>query len=338
MKRLLDGLQVGKRATLAESITLVESSNINKKIQAKQLLKAVLQSMKEKKLKNKKEVLSYRVGLSGPPGAGKSTFIECIGKFLTKKGFKVAVLAVDPSSATTGGSILGDKTRMPELSKDINAYIRPSPSRGHLGGVTRSTNEAIVLCEAAGYDIIIVETVGVGQSEFAVADMVDIFALLIPPGSGDEMQGIKRGIMELSDLIIINKSDGDLLEASMRVQYEYISALKYMQPRNKHWKPVVKRVSSVKKDGIEDLWKVMLNFREIMQKTGDLKKKREFQKKAWMWNHLKDGLMSTFLDVSSVRNKIRECENQVMKEIISPGEAADLILNYIKKNIGNFFE
>ncbi|MCL4123840.1 UNVERIFIED_CONTAM: hypothetical protein GTU68_049735 [Idotea baltica] len=333
VKRLLGGLLDGKRAALAESITLVETSNARKKIKAKQLLSCVLQAMKNKKLSLKQDSLSFRIGLSGPPGAGKSTFIECLGKYLTNMNMKVAVLAVDPSSATTGGSILGDKTRMQELSRDVKAYIRPSPSRGHLGGVTRSTNEAIVLCEAAGYDVIIVETIGVGQSEYSVADMVDIFSLILPPGSGDELQGIKRGIMELSDIIIVNKSDGDLIEASMRVQYEYMSALKFMQPKNKNWKPVVKRVSSIKAEGIEDLWKVMLKFKEVMESSGDLKRKREEQQKAWMWTHLKDSMMVTFLEIPEVKSKIKDYELQVMREIISPGDAADKILQHIREEI-----
>ncbi|NWX01117.1 MMAA protein, partial [Caloenas nicobarica] len=179
------------------------------------------------------------VGLSGPPGAGKSTFIECLGKMLTERKHKVSVLAVDPSSSTSGGSLLGDKTRMTELSRDTSAYIRPSPTRGTLGGVTRTTNEAILLCEGGGYDVVLVETVGVGQSEFAVADMVDMFILLLPPASGDELQGIKRGIIEMADLVAINKADGDLVVPARRIQAEYISAMKLLRKRSKVWRPKV---------------------------------------------------------------------------------------------------
>ncbi|NXH21663.1 MMAA protein, partial [Bucco capensis] len=179
------------------------------------------------------------LGLSGPPGAGKSTFIECFGKMLTERKYKVSVLAVDPSSSTSGGSLLGDKTRMTELSRDMNAYIRPSPTRGTLGGVTRTTNEAILLCEGGGYNVVLVETVGVGQSEFAVADMVDMFILLLPPAGGDELQGIKRGIIEMADLVAINKADGDLIVPARRIQAEYVSALKLLRKRSKVWRPKV---------------------------------------------------------------------------------------------------
>ncbi|NXD40574.1 MMAA protein, partial [Copsychus sechellarum] len=179
------------------------------------------------------------LGLSGPPGAGKSTFIEYFGKMLTERKHKVAVLAVDPSSSTSGGSLLGDKTRMTELSRDMNAYIRPSPTSGTLGGVTRTTNEAILLCEGGGYDVVLVETVGVGQSEFAVADMVDMFILLLPPAGGDELQGIKRGIIEMADLVAINKADGDLVVPARRIQAEYVSAMKLLRKRSKVWRPKV---------------------------------------------------------------------------------------------------
>ncbi|NXU87863.1 MMAA protein, partial [Xiphorhynchus elegans] len=186
------------------------------------------------------------LGLSGPPGAGKSTFIECFGKMLTERKHKVSVLAVDPSSSTSGGSLLGDKTRMTELSRDMNAYIRPSPTRGTLGGVTRTTNEAILLCEGGGYDVVLVETVGMClgfpfnyPSEFAVADMVDMFILLLPPAGGDELQGIKRGIIEMADLVAINKADGDLVVAARRIQAEYISAMKLLRKRSKVWRPKV---------------------------------------------------------------------------------------------------
>ncbi|RXG53337.1 Methylmalonic aciduria type A protein, mitochondrial [Armadillidium vulgare] len=332
VKNLLQGVVEGRRAALAESITLVESSNARKKLKAKELIYLILQYMKNKNVL--KTNLSFRIGLSGPPGAGKSTFIESFGKFLTSSNLKVAVLAVDPSSATTGGSILGDKTRMPELSKDENAFIRPSPSRGYLGGVTRSTNEAILLCEASGYDVIIVETVGVGQSEYSVADMVDLFALLIPPGSGDELQGIKRGIMELSDIVIVNKSDGDLINAAMRVQYEYISALKYMPQKCLYWKPVVKRVSSVTGEGIKELWEIMINFKEKIITKGEFKRKREHQQKAWMWTHIQDNVANTFLKIPAIQEAIKVCESQVIGEVITPGQAADIILLKIIEEVG----
>ncbi|XP_056890486.1 methylmalonic aciduria type A protein, mitochondrial isoform X2 [Takifugu flavidus] len=235
LNKLYDGLVGGQRASLAECITLVETQHPRKKELAQVLLQRVLAYRKEQESQNGGKPVAFRVGLSGPPGAGKSSFIEVVGKMLTARGHKVSVLAVDPSSCTTGGSLLGDKTRMTELSRDMNAFIRPSPASGTLGGVTRTTNEAIVLCEGAGYDIVLVETVGVGQSEFAVADMVDMFVLLIPPAGGDELQGIKRGIIERADLVVVTKSDGDLVVPARRIQAEYTSALKLLRRQSKSW-------------------------------------------------------------------------------------------------------
>lgn len=260
-KRLLDkmyqGLIGGQRASLAESITLVETEHPRKKQLAQVLLQRVLAYREEQEKRNGGNPVAFRVGLSGPPGAGKSTFIEVVGKMLTGRGNRVSVLAVDPSSCTTGGSLMGDKTRMTELSRDMQAFIRPSPASGTLGGVTRTTNEAIVLCEGAGYDTVLVETVGVGQSEFAVADMVDMFVLLIPPAGGDELQGIKRGIIEMADLVVVTKSDGDLVVPARRIQTEYTSALKLLRKRSKTWSPKVVRVSSETGEGIPELWGIV---------------------------------------------------------------------------------
>ena len=333
VKRLLRGLRNGERAALAESITLVETSHPRKKLLAKELLTHVLKDAKTVLDKKGVKSLSFRLGLSGPPGAGKSTFIETFGKYLTSKGHRVAVLAVDPSSASTGGSLLGDKTRMPELTKDLKAYIRPSPARGHLGGVTRSTNEAIRLCEVAGYDVILVETVGVGQSEFSVVDMVDLFTLLIPPGGGDELQGLKRGIMEMSDLIIINKSDGDLIPAARRMQYEYMSALKYIRPKHTDWRTPVKRVSSLKREGIEELWELMTNYRSLNEKNGVYLERRKSQQKSWLWTHLNENMVNTFLNVPGVANELKKIEREVMNGLISPGDAADVLLEFFINSI-----
>ncbi|XP_074651368.1 methylmalonic aciduria type A homolog, mitochondrial-like isoform X2 [Tubulanus polymorphus] len=269
---------------------------------------------------------TFRIGLSGPPGAGKSTFIERFGKFLTSQGQKVAVLAVDPSSSTTGGSLLGDKTRMPELSCDMNAYIRPSPTSGNLGGVARSTNEAIVLCEGAGYNYILVETVGVGQSEYAVADMVDMFCLLIPPAGGDELQGIKKGIVEMADVIVINKSDGDLMPAARRIQTEYSSALRLLRLRSKTWRPKVTRISSKTGDGITQLWDIMEDYLEVMTTSGELVHKREKQRTIWMWNQIKDNILHLFQQHPAVRAKYSSLEEKVLSGVITPGFAADVLL------------
>ncbi|XP_066088646.1 methylmalonic aciduria type A protein, mitochondrial isoform X4 [Saccopteryx bilineata] len=248
--KLYTGLIQGQRACLAEAITLVESTHSRKKELAQVLLQRVLVYHREQEQLNRGEPRAFRVGLSGPPGAGKSTFIEYFGKMLTERGHKLSVLAVDPSSCTSGGSLLGDKTRMTELSRDMNAYIRPSPTRGTLGGVTRTTNEAILLCEGGGYDIILIETVGVGQSEFAVADMVDMFVLLLPPAGGDELQGIKRGIIEMADLVAVTKSDGDLVVPARRIQAEYVSALKLLRRRSKFWRPTVSWLRSAVHCGV----------------------------------------------------------------------------------------
>ena len=216
-QNLFDGILDGNRASLARGITLIESSLPSSQQEARKLIEKI------QKTSRNNATDTFRIGLSGPPGAGKSTFIEIFGSFLTQNGHKVAVLAVDPSSSRTGGSLLGDKTRMTELSRNPRAYIRPSPNRGHLGGVARTTNESILLCEACGYDIILVETVGVGQSEHLVSDMVDSLCLILPPAGGDELQGIKRGIIEQCDMVFINKCDGDLIPAANRTKAEYTS-------------------------------------------------------------------------------------------------------------------
>ncbi|XP_039194921.1 methylmalonic aciduria type A protein, mitochondrial isoform X2 [Crotalus tigris] len=250
---------------------------------------------------------------------------------LTERRHKVSVLAVDPSSSTTGGSLLGDKTRMPELSRDLNAYIRPSPTRGTLGGVTRTTNEAILLCEGGGYDIVLVETVGVGQSEFAVADMVDMFVLLLPPAGGDELQGIKRGIIEMADLVVITKADGDLIVPARRIQAEYVSALKLLHKRSKVWRPKVMRISAKTGEGISDVWDKMTEFQELMLTSGELLAKRRRQQKVWMWNVIQESMLNHFRHHSEVKDQIPLLEDKVVDGILSPGLAADLLLRAFKE-------
>ncbi|XP_029904140.1 methylmalonic aciduria type A protein, mitochondrial isoform X2 [Myripristis murdjan] len=326
LNKLYDGLIHRQRASLAESITLVETQHPRKKELAQVLLQRVLAHRRDQEKLNGGKPVAFRVGLSGPPGAGKSSFIEVVGKMLTGRGHKVSVLAVDPSSCTTGGSLMGDKTRMTELSRDMNAFIRPSPTSGTLGGVTRTTNEAIVLCEGAGYDIVLVETVGVGQSEFAVADMVDMFVLLIPPAGGDELQGIKRGIIEMADLVVVTKSDGDLVVPARRIQAEYTSALKLLRKKSKIWKPKVVRVSSQTGEGIAELWAKMESYRDTMSASGELQGRRRAQQKVWMWSLIQENVLCHFQNHPAVREALPQLEGKVTRGDISPGLAADLLL------------
>ncbi|XP_014331671.1 methylmalonic aciduria type A protein, mitochondrial [Xiphophorus maculatus] len=326
LDKLYDGLISGQRASLAESITLVETQHPRKKELAQVLLQKVLVFRREQESRNGGKPVAFRVGLSGPPGAGKSSFIEVVGKMLTGLGHKVAVLAVDPSSCTSGGSLLGDKTRMTELSRDMNAFIRPSPASGTLGGVTRTTNEAIVLCEGAGYDIVLVETVGVGQSEFAVADMVDMFVLLIPPAGGDELQGIKRGIIERADLVVVTKSDGDLVVPARRIQTEYTSALKLLRRQTKSWNAKVVRASAHTFEGIPEVWAKMEAYRAAMLSSGELQGRRRAQQKVWMWSLIQENVLWHFQNHPAVRGTLPHLEQKVTRGEISPGLAADLLL------------
>lgn len=322
---LYERLCSGDRSALAQAITLVESQHPEKRHCAQNLLNLVMKNSRED-CDDFDKTKSFRIGLTGAPGAGKSTFIESFGKFLTNKGHKVAVLAVDPSSSTTGGSLLGDKTRMPELSRDMNAFIRPSPSSGCLGGVTRSTHESIALCERAGYDIVLVETVGVGQSEFHVSYMVDMFVMLVSPTGGDELQGLKKGIVELVDLIIVNKADGELIPSACRIQSEYISALKFVRRRFKSWRPSVLCVSSKTKEGIEGLWEEMMNFKDTLSESNEFYFNRKKQYNLWMWLHIENTLMNIFKKHPKITSLIPEMESQVQERIITPGQASDILL------------
>ncbi|KAF9356081.1 hypothetical protein BGX26_005766 [Mortierella sp. AD094] len=275
---------------------------------------------------------SFRIGLSGPPGVGKSTFIESFGMYLVSKGHRVSVLvgsgqgigivAVDPSSARTGGSILGDKTRMTELSRINEAYVRPSPSRGTL---------------AAGYDICLVETVGVGQSETMVADIVDMFVLLVPPAGGDELQGMKKGIMELSDLVIVNKSDGALVDSARNAQIEYTSALKFVKSISSNWKPKVIRVSSMggPEGGIEQAWNTMKEYFDIMQSTGELQQKRGNQRKIWMWRQVSSELLDLLNEDPHVREMANELESKVLRNEVMSGAAAHKIVERFMKGMSS---
>ncbi|MBI1182424.1 MAG: methylmalonyl Co-A mutase-associated GTPase MeaB [Alphaproteobacteria bacterium] len=323
-EHLADKLRAGERRALARAITLVESTRADHRQEAQKLLDLIMADTGR----------AIRLGLSGAPGVGKSTFIEALGKHVTGLGHKVAVLAVDPSSARSGGSILGDKTRMEELSKDPDAFIRPSPAGATLGGVARRTREAMLLVEAAGFDVVLIETVGVGQSETAVADMVDMFLLLQSPGGGDDLQGIKRGIMELADLIVVNKADGALEQPAKLAQSQYNSALKLMRPRSPNWKPHVLLTSALAGKGIGEVWDAVTDFESVMVEKGELHSNRASQARAWMWNEIREGLIEAFRTEPSVAKRIPDLEAEVSGGRITPGAAADKLLKRFRHGAG----
>src|SRR5271166_1997069 len=268
---LARAIRAGERAVLARAITLIESKRADHQQTARALVQELLPQTGQ----------ATRVGITGAPGVGKSTSIDALGTYLTGRGHKVAVLAVDPSSARSGGSILGDKTRMVRLSADPNAFIRPSPAAGTLGGVAAKTRETMLICEAAGYDVIMVETVGIGQSEVAVADMTDFFLVLMLPGAGDELQGLKKGVVELADMIAVNKADGDNIARANSAAAEYRAALHILSPRSPNWSPPVVTYSALTGDGIADLWTRVLDHRERLTASGELGSRRGEQQVKW---------------------------------------------------------
>ncbi|OOY10560.1 methylmalonyl Co-A mutase-associated GTPase MeaB [Thioclava sp. F36-7] len=297
------------RRALARAITLVESGRAEHRAQAVELLDTLAGEGRQ----------ALRIGLSGTPGVGKSTFIEAFGMMLTAKGLKVAVLAVDPSSARSGGSILGDKTRMERLSRDSNAFIRPSPSQAHLGGVARRTREAVSLCEAAGFDVVLIETVGVGQSETLVAEMVDLFVLLIAPAGGDELQGVKRGIMEMADLILVNKADGDLKPAAMRTVSDYAGALRLLRkrPQDPEGFPKALPVSAMEENGLEKAWDEMTALAEWRRANGHFDQRRAEQARHWFEAEVREGLLARLRQDPEIRAKMRE-----LGDAVASGESA----------------
>lgn len=312
---LARAIRAGERASLARAITLIESKRADHRKSAHQLVQDLLpQSGK-----------ALRVGITGSPGVGKSTTIDTLGTFLIERKHKVAVLAVDPSSSRTGGSILGDKTRMPRLANDMNAFIRPSPSSGTLGGVAAKTRETMLLCEAAGYDVILVETVGVGQSETAVADMTDFFLVLMLPGAGDELQGIKKGVVELADMIAVNKADGDNIKRAKAAAAEYRSALHILKAPSPHWSPPVLTYSALTGDGIADLWKTVGDYREKMTSAGEIERRRRQQQVKWMWALLEDRLHERLRSDPSLKTKLPQIEKSVAAGTLSPVLAVEQI-------------
>ncbi|HUI26346.1 MAG TPA: methylmalonyl Co-A mutase-associated GTPase MeaB [Candidatus Kryptonia bacterium] len=313
---LAGAVQSGDRRALAKAITLVESTRTDHQHSAQRLLELLLPHTGH----------AARVGISGVPGVGKSTFIEAFGLYLIGLGKRVAVLAVDPSSARSGGSILGDKTRMPRLSAAPEAFIRPSPSGGSLGGVARRTREAMLVCEAAGYDVVLVETVGVGQSEYAVASMVDFFLVLMLAGAGDELQGIKKGILELADALAINKADGDNVEHAAQAAAQYRAALNLFRHASANWDPPVVTVSALLGDGMDRVWSIIEAYRTTLGESGELERKRNEQRHTWFWSMVDDGLKHHFLARDDVRRRLPEMESAVAKAKLTPTEAARRLL------------
>ena len=313
---LVDGVLSGDRAAVGRAVTLVESTKPDHRADARRLLDALAPHAGG----------AQRVGVTGVPGVGKSTFIEALGSMLTAVGHRVAVLAVDPTSTVTGGSILGDKTRMPRLSNDPSAFVRPSPSAGTLGGVTRSTRETMMVLEAAGHDVVLVETVGIGQSETVVAAMVDFFLVLMLPGAGDELQGIKKGVLEMADLIAVNKADGDNVPAARTAVRDYSSALRLTHPTSPTWNPPVMTCSGQNGDGLEDLWGRIADHRSLMTATGEWDDRRRAQRLAWMWSMVEDRLLDSLRADPAVLGLLMAAEAEGLDGLTTPSAAAERLL------------
>ncbi len=319
---LIAGVLSGNITALSRAITLVESTNPEHTAKANEVIKGCLPHANR----------SIRIGITGVPGVGKSTFIETFGSYLTQLGKKVAVLAVDPSSSISHGSILGDKTRMEELVKDENAFIRPSASGDTLGGVARKTRESIILCEAAGFDTIVIETVGVGQSETAVHSMVDFFLLLKISGAGDELQGIKRGIMEMADAIVINKADGDNIKKANQAKLEFNRALHLFPPKKSNWQPKVTTCSAITKEGISEIWTTISDYTETTTSTGFFQERRKEQNQFWMMETIDEHLKSNFYNHPEIIGQLLQIKKAVQNDEISPFAAAQLLLDTYKNS------
>ncbi|MCV7193703.1 methylmalonyl Co-A mutase-associated GTPase MeaB [Mycolicibacterium brumae] len=313
---LAAGVRAGSRAVLARAITLVESTRADHRVQAQELL---LELMPE-------AGRAMHVGITGVPGVGKSTAIEALGMHLIEAGHKVAVLAVDPSSTRTGGSILGDKTRMARLSNHADGYVRPSPTSGTLGGVTKATRETIVLLEAAGFDIVLVETVGVGQSEVAVADMVDTFVFLTLARTGDQLQGIKKGVLELADIVVVNKADGNHLVDARTAARDLAGAIRLIYPREALWRPPVLTMSALEGTGLDKLWETVCEHRRVLTEAGEFDARRRTQQVDWMWAMVRDEVIDRVLSAPGVRGIRAGVEQQVRDGTLTPALGAEQIL------------
>lgn len=322
VKELAAKVIAGERKDLAKAITFIESNSTNHYAYGQELLQQLLPHTGK----------SIRIGITGVPGAGKSTFIEVFGHMLCERGLKTAVLAIDPSSSISGGSILGDKTRMESLARHPNAFIRPSPSGGTLGGVHRKTRETMLLCEAAGFEVILIETVGVGQGEFIVRSMVDFFLLLVLTGAGDELQGMKKGIMELADAIVVNKADGHNKKLAEKTRREFDQILHMLQPATKGWVSQAFTCSSIQRNGIHELWEMIQKFEKKTKAAGTFEERRQLQTKEWLHALIVEQLKANFYHDPYVTNNLAEMENKAMTGEITPAQAvADLFFNFNKQ-------
>jgi len=319
--RLARDIRAGDRSVLSRAITLTESKRADHRRSAVALTQALLGATGK----------AIRVGITGAPGVGKSTTIDTLGSMLTAQGHKVAVLAVDPSSRRTGGSILADKTRMAHLANDTNAFIRPSPASGTLGGVAAKTRETMLLCEAAGYDVVLVETVGVGQSEIAVSDMTDFFLVLMLPGAGDELQGLKKGVVELADMIAVNKADGDNIVRAKSAAAEYRAALHILTPRSPNWSPPVVTYSALTSGGIAELWAKVLDHREKLTASGELASRRGEQQVKWMWEMLEERLFAPLRSDRTLKAMLPRLEAEVAAGRLAPNAAVEEIADMLGK-------
>ncbi len=317
---LLDGIRAKDISLLSQAITLVESAHPQHHSDAQELVAACLPFSGD----------AFRIGITGVPGAGKSTFIESLGKHIIESGGRLAVLAIDPSSERSKGSIMGDKTRMEELAARPEVYIRPSPSGGTLGGVARKTRETIILCEAAGFDTIFVETVGVGQSETAVHSMVDFFLLIMLAGAGDELQGIKRGIMEMADAIVINKADGNNIQKARRAQAEFSNALHLFPPSPSGWTPLVKTCSSLNHEGIVEIWEMVGEYIQLVSEKGYLKLRRKEQSRYWMFETIREGIYNQVFNDPEMQKELDNLEKAITEGRMTSFMAASSILNKYK--------
>ena len=313
---LVSGVLDDNRNLLARSITLIESNSEFHHQKASQILNKLLPHSSK----------SIRIGISGVPGAGKSTLIEALGLYLIGEGHKVAVLTVDPSSSVSKGSILGDKTRMEKLSRENNCFIRPSPSGGNLGGVTRKTRETITVCEAAGFDVILIETVGVGQSEITVRSMVDFFLLVMIAGAGDELQGIKKGIIEISDALVFNKADGSNKQKANIAKVEFANAVHYLQPYAKDWQVRVLTASALTGEGIDKIWEMISEFIKLSKINNSFMEERKKQSLQWMYSLIEESLKNSFFNNPDIKKDLKEIEKQIISEKILPTVAADILL------------